>query len=657
MLKFKFDRETKQDMLDDSSSFSTLAKEFGLAKHIDSLGSDDEEDAAIAETRFDENRLIIEVKGDDWDLVNSEECRQVVVEALTEQKADEIAVQSNGLEYLYNDATASLFTAAGRFRGLAKKRGDRLADAVAIDPLETANELSTRVGPIADIAHESGLISAASNIDDYESLISSSVGLTIGGYYVTHSIPGEARIRDTTELPTKSEARIYDRTNNIPLYELDLIDISLSDQERNHIINAYEAIAYGEVKSGQTASEAIDHVTDEEVDPVLTSVLRKHTDGYGVLEDFFSDSRISDVYATSPVTANPLRVVVNGEKMATNVRFSSTGAGALGSRIRRTSGRAFSRAAPTVDATADLNNGTGLRIAGVTEPVVDGTAYAFREKSDDKFTLPALVKNGTMSAEVAAFLSIAVERNAAILIAGTRGAGKTTLLGTLLYELLPETRTVVIEDTPELPVTPLQSVGRDVQALRTGTGDGPEISATEALRAALRLGDGALVVGEIRGEEARVLYEAMRVGANANAVMGTIHGDGAEDIYERVVSDLKVPPSSFSVTDLIVTMQAYKTPDGRKRRLSAIEGVISGEKDDEVRFEPLYMYDGDTASSTGRVERGESRFIDKITRPTEKYADLLAAVEERSEQIEALAKDGRLRPEEVASAYAQERRE
>jgi len=121
-------------------------------------------------------------------------------------------------------------------------------------------------------------------------------------------------------------------------------------------------------------------------------------------------------------------------------------------------------------------------------------------------------------------------------------------------------------------VDALQSVGRDVQALRTGTGDGPEISAAEALRTALRLGDGALVVGEIRGEEAQVLYEAMRVGANANAVVGTIHGDGADDVYERVVSDLGVEPSSFGATDVVVTVQAYRAPDGRNRRLARGRG-------------------------------------------------------------------------------------
>jgi type IV secretory pathway ATPase VirB11/archaellum biosynthesis ATPase len=282
--------------------------------------------------------------------------------------------------------------------------------------------------------------------------------------------------------------------------------------------------------------------------------------------------------------------------------------------------------------------------------VADGIAFAFREQAEDTFTLPGLVANGTMPPEAAGFLSVAIERNAAALIAGTRGAGKTTLLGTLLYEVTPDTRTVVIEDTPELPVNQLQIVDRDVQALRTGTGEGPEITPADALRTALRLGDGALVVGEIRGEEARVLYEAMRVGANANAVLGTIHGDGADEVFERVVSDLGVPASSFGATDLVVTVQAYQTPEGRKRRLSAIEEVIVGE--DETWFAPLYEIDEDKARSTDRIDRGESRFVDRLTGPAEEYADIRQAIQRRGEKLDRLAKDGRTAPSEVAASYA-----
>ncbi|MBX0288075.1 type II/IV secretion system ATPase subunit [Haloarcula salinisoli] len=642
-------------MLDSNSEYSlgSLAARAGFDGYFDSDSADSAETSPI-ETRWDERQLTIVTDGTSWDLADDAADRRTVVEALQDRTATQLTVESDSLEYVYDDRTLDLFAAAAQYHDLASNRDGQLAEEVVTDPLTVGTKLRERSGPIVEVGQESGLLAATDGIDSYESLVDPMVGLTIAGYHVKNTLPTGAQLRTTRTLDTQSKVRIYDRPDNIPLYYIDLVDLNLSGDKRRLLVDAYEAIAHGEVSGDKAASEAIEYVTEDTDDPLLASILRKYTTGYGILEEFFSDPEITDVFATAPIDINPLRVTVDGESMETNIHYSPTGVGSLGSRIRRTSGRAFSRAAPTVDATADLNNGVGLRVAGVTDPVSEGVAFAFREKSDDKFTLPALIKNGTMSAQSAAFLSIAMDRNAAALIAGTRGAGKTTLLGTLLYELRPETRTVIIEDTPELPVRPLQEVGRDIQALRTGDEGGLELSPADALHTALRLGDGALVVGEIRGEEAQVLYEAMRVGANANAVLGTIHGNGAEDVYERVVSDLDVPPSSFGATDLVVTMQSYETPDGRKRRLSAIEGVIS-DGEGNISFESLYTYDGQRASPTGRVQRGESRFLDAITAPTESYADLLTAVDERSDHLKTLAMDGRTSPEEVARAYVQHR--
>jgi len=585
----------------------------------------------------------------DGDLKTAPDCRKTVIEALIDASVEDLTVRTNGLEFRYSDDAVSLLTTAGRFVSLMGDRDARLTGEAARDPLEIAGELESRVGPVGDIAVQSGLPSACQRFDGYDEVFSPTVGLSIGHYYVDRNVGTQSRLRDVTELSTGSEVRIYDQPDSMPLYSIDPLDVTLSEDQRNLILDGYDAIARGLVEGNRTASRAMDYVCEGDADPLLTAILAKHTRGYGILEDFFADQRVTDVYATSPVTANPLRIEVDGQAMTTNVHLTAGGGGALASRIRKTSGRAFSRAAPTIDAMADLDNGTSLRVAGVTDPVSEGVAFAFREQAEDTFTLPALVENGTMPPEAAGFLSVAIERNAAALIAGTRGAGKTTLLGTLLYEVTPDTRTVVIEDTPELPVGQLQRAERDVQPLRTGTGSGPEIDATEALHTALRLGDGALVVGEIRGEEAQVLYEAMRVGANANAVLGTIHGDGAEEVYERVVSDLGVPPSSFGATDLVVTVQTYRTPNGRKRRLSLIEEVIVGE--DEIRFAPLYEISGDAASSTERIDRGESRFVQRITDPTETYADVREKIIERGKKLERLAADGRTAPLEVAAEY------
>jgi len=591
----------------------------------------------------------------DGALVQSTACRSTVITACATTDPSTLVVTTEGLEHQYPPVACKLFAAAGRFLALLDDRNPALAADGRTDPLGLVDTLTHRIGDAADIAASSGLLEAAASVEGYADL-EPAVGFPIGHYAVQPGLGTDAQLSDVRTLETGSTARIYRRTDRVPLYALEVIETTLEPAARLAIVDAYEAIATGVVDGNRDAVRAIEHVLEEPPAPILAEIVQKHTRGYGLLEDLFADPRITDVYVTAPVDRNPIRVVCDGTSMTTNLSLTRAGGGTLASRIRRTSGRAFSRASPTVDATVELANGVGVRVAGVGEPVTDGVAFAFRERADDRFTLPGLIANGTMTAAAAGFLSVAIERNAATLIAGTRGAGKTTLLGTLLYELPPSTRTVVIEDTPELPVGPLQRVGRDVQALRTGTDNGPEITAADALRTALRLGDGALVVGEIRGKEARVLYEAMRVGANANAVLGTIHGDGADDVYERVVSDLGVEPSSFGATDLVVTTQAAHMADGKRRYLARVEEVCG--QGDETWFEPLYTcVDSTQATPTGRVDRGESRLLERLTRPGETYADIRRALERRSRLLDELAADGRTSPADVAAAAVEHRLE
>jgi hypothetical protein len=93
-------------------------------------------------------------------------------------------------------------------------------------------------------------------------------------------------------------------------------------------------------------------------------------------------------------------------------------------------------------------------------------------------------------------------------------------------------------------------------------GESVEVSAEEGIRSSLRLGDSSLIVGEIRSAEAKALYEAMRVGALANVVAGTIHGGSPYSVFDRVVNDLGVPVTSFKATDLIVVANPIKSADG-----------------------------------------------------------------------------------------------
>jgi hypothetical protein len=165
----------------------------------------------------------------------------------------------------------------------------------------------------------------------------------------------------------------------------------------------------------------------------------------------------------------------------------------------------------------------------------------------------------------AGLLSFMVDGARTMLVAGTRSSGKTSLLGALLMEIMPNHRIITVEDTLELPVSAMKKLDYDILSMKVRSalaGESTEVSAEEGIRASLRLGDSSLIVGEIRSAEAKALYEAMRIGALANVVAGTIHGGSPYSVFDRVCNDLGVPITSFKATDLIVVANPIKTPDG-----------------------------------------------------------------------------------------------
>lgn len=581
-------------------------------------------------------------------LAESPDCRKVVVDALTNRDVAVVRTETGGVERAYEDGAAALLVAAGRFAEAAAFHDERLAARAKRDPLAACREATGRAGPFGDIAAETGLAELTAQAAGYETALAPYVGPTVSQWRVETEPPANAQLRTVRELDTGGTARHYETETGRTRYYLDPLDRQLSATELTVLATAYDRLATGEFEGGDRAPgravRAVAGDCSETVDAEqVTSVLQKHTRGYGLLEDLFADPGLSDVFVTAPASSNCLRVKVDGERLRTNVRLTTEGVAALSSQFRRESGRAFSRADPTLDATARVAS-RQVRIAGVTEPPSDGTAFAFRAQDNEVWTLPALIANGTIDSQAAALLSVAVERGSSILLAGPRGAGKTTMLGALTWELPPAVRTVVIEDTPELPVEPLQETGRDVQGLRTSL-DGDKLSPTAALRTALRLGDGALLVGEVRGEEAAVLYEAMRVGANSEAVMGTIHGDGGTDVAERVVTDLGVPASSFCVTDLIVTLEV--TDDG-DRRVRLIEEVVGSES---PHFEALFERTDRGLVPTGRIDRGNSRLVAGLTDPERSYAALRERIAARQRLIEALADRGETDGETVTASH------
>jgi type IV secretory pathway ATPase VirB11/archaellum biosynthesis ATPase len=558
------------------------------------------------------------------DLSDEPSCRRTVVDACHQFEPARIVVHADGFRREYGERAAALFAAAGRFAVRVADRDERLATRARLDPLAAAAEASGRAGPVAELAAETGFAAVAGDLPDYEAL-RPRVGPVLADARLTTAPPAAGRLRNTRTLDTGTAVREYDVPDESPVYHVVPPEYEFDAEDCALLTAARRLLADGSVPDGEDApGRAVREVADEHREPLATA-LHKHTRGFGVLEDLFADPRVSDVFASAPVADGPLRVTVAGERARTNVRFTDAGAARLASRLRAESGRPFSRANPTLDTAIEDLGATGrVRVAGVTDPVSDGTGFAFRAHDADPFRLPDLVANDTLGPQLAGFLAEAVDRGAAVLFAGARGAGKTTLLGATLWALSPAVRVVTIEDTPELPVRALRADGRDVQALYASTDRASaDVSMADALRTALRLGDGTIAVGEVRGSEASVLYEAMRVGASDAAVLGTIHGEGAAGVRERVVSDLDVPASSFAATDLVVTLE--ETDAGR--RVTRVEEVT------DAGAAALYLDAGDGAQPTDRIARGNSVAVAELADPSESYADVRAAIETRADAV------------------------
>jgi hypothetical protein len=222
----------------------------------------------------------------------------------------------------------------------------------------------------------------------------------------------------------------------------------------------------------------------------------------------------------------------------------------------------------------------------------------------------------------AGLLSFLIDGSRTLLVAGTRSSGKTSLLGSLLLEIAPTCRTIVVEDTLELPVDSLRSIGYDVLRMKVRSAlisGSTEVEAAEGIRTSLRLGDSALIVGEVRSTEAKALYEAMRVGALANVVAGTIHGDSPYGVFDRVVNDLAVPATSFKATDIIIVTNPITSLDGTRigRRILQVTEVRKEWREDPAReggFVDLLTYNvlTDQLEPTPALLQGDSEILKAI---------------------------------------------
>ncbi|MDD2678640.1 MAG: ATPase, T2SS/T4P/T4SS family [Candidatus Nanoarchaeia archaeon] len=302
-------------------------------------------------------------------------------------------------------------------------------------------------------------------------------------------------------------------------------------------------------------------------DDVL-ELVDSYTKGLGVFDKILQIPEIQDVFINSPGNSCVFFNHSRHGSLKSNLFVKKEMINRLSTFLRTCSGRPFDESFPVIHTNIpDFNT----RICGITFPLThDGVGFALRKHHLNPLSVSRLVADGFMDSSIAALVWFLIDSDIKILITGPRGSGKTTLLSALLFLSSKLNRMIIIEDTAELPVNYLKGLGFNVEHLRTNSFEGVnsfEFSNDAALRTALRLGESLLVLGEVRGTEARFLFEAMRVGASGNNVLGTIHGSSAFDTFDRVVNDLGVPPSSFKAADLVISCSYFNSKKVRGRKL------------------------------------------------------------------------------------------
>ena len=302
--------------------------------------------------------------------------------------------------------------------------------------------------------------------------------------------------------------------------------------------------------------EGLDEVVGD-----ICSIAYRHSVGAGIFDVLLSDPHIEDVYVDAPCDRNRVYVTMNGinglnshMRCRTNLMVESREVDNLLNILKRESGLRFCHSDPVLE--TDFGD-HDARVTVIGYPLSpNGNAVAIRKHSVRPWTLSRLIANGTVDPRTAGVLSYLVNSRATMLICGARGAGKSSLLSALMFEFPLSQRILTIEDTIELPGEAMRRLGYKVQTILVDERmRGDQLSRSdEALRVSLRMGESAIVLGEVRGEEARTLYQSMRAGRAGSAIMGTIHGDSAESVYNRVVYDIGIQPEAFMATDVVVTL-------------------------------------------------------------------------------------------------------
>jgi len=323
-----------------------------------------------------------------------------------------------------------------------------------------------------------------------------------------------------------------------------------------------------------------------EIQDLSGSIVNEMT-GLGPLEPLLADESISDILVN---THDHVFVERGGELEPTDVRFADEAhLLRIINKIVSAVGRRVDESHPMAD--ARLADGSRVNVA-VAPIAVDGPLMSIRKFSSNPFTLDKLVEFGAAPEVVAEFLWAACKSKVTILISGGTGSGKTTLLNALSQSISHKERLITIEDAAELQLQQ-PHVARMETRPPNIEGNG-EIKQRELVKNALRMRPDRVILGEVRGEEAFDMLQAMNTGHEGS--LATLHANTPRDAITRLeqmvgMGDIKISPEGVagqiaSAVGLIV--QASRLSDGQRKITSVSE--ITGMEGPIIQMQEVFNY-------------------------------------------------------------------
>jgi len=308
----------------------------------------------------------------------------------------------------------------------------------------------------------------------------------------------------------------------------------------------------------------------------------------GKIEPLMRDHMIEEISCDG--TGIPLYVWHREfESIPTNVVFTTDKElNNFSRKISYMSGKHVSTANPIIDAT--LPDGSRINLTLGHEITKRGSTFTIRRFRADPITTIDLVKFGTMSSEIAAYLWYTTEKNATMLVAGGTASGKTTALNALTAFIRPGQKVVSIEDTQELNL-PIENWIPAVSRQNFTDGKIGEINQYDLLRAALRQRPDIIIVGETRGREAYTLFQAMATGHGG---FSSIHADTIKATLTRLASSpMDIPKQLIANTLDIITLQLkIRVKDRTVRRIIQISEIAGlDEVTDTVKTHDFFKWD------------------------------------------------------------------